>query len=212
MSSSHAAELKRVAEIYDTQAPTWDRTVGFTERLLIGSSIRKHLGSLLHGDVLEIGTGTGATIPYVTFGVGSVTSFTGTDLSAGMLRQVDRKSTSVRLARMSGDSLAFPDNTFDVVTCSLVLCTVPDPERALREMIRVCRDDGRIVLLEHVLAPNRLLAWLQRRMTPAQERRLGCHFDRQTDRLVQDMGFRVISERRRLFDIFLLTELAPPGS
>ena len=209
MPESRSANLRRVASIYDDIAPTWDRQAGLAERWLIGTSIRKALGKQLRGDVLEIGTGSGSTLPYVTFGDSAVQSFTGTDLSPGMLNQIAFPDSRVRLAQMSADRLAFPDQTFDVVTCSLVLCTVPDPERALREMSRVCKSDGRMVLLEHVLARNPLIAWLQRKMSPAQERLLGCHLDRQTDRLVRDLGFELISERRRLFGIFVLSVARP---
>ena len=211
MPESRSAQLKRVAGIYDELAPTWDRRVGLLERWLVGTSFRKHLGSSLRGTVLEIGSGSGATIPYVTFGPDAVTSLVGTDLSLGMLNQIKRDRSEIQLSRMSADNLAFHDNTFDVVTCSLVLCTVPDPERALREMSRVCKSEGQIVLLEHVLAPNRFLAWMQRKLSPAQERQLGCHFDRATDKLLQHLGFEIISQRRRFFGIFVLCVTRPIG-
>jgi hypothetical protein len=86
---------------------------------------------------------------------------------------------------------------------------VPDPERTLREMSRVCRPDGRIVLLEHVRAPNPVLAWLQRKLTPAQVRRMGCHFDRPTDQLVREMGFPIERDDDRLFSIFHLIVMRP---
>jgi ubiquinone/menaquinone biosynthesis C-methylase UbiE len=212
MSESRSNQLKRVTEIYDELAPTWDQRAGFVERRLMGSAIREELGSRLHGHVLEIGTGSGATLPYVTFGDTGVTSFVGTDLSLGMMREIKTRSPRLHLARMSADALAFPDATFDVVTCSLTLCTVPDPEVALREMSRVCKPDGEIVLLEHVLARNPVLSWLQRRLAPAQVRHMGCHLDRETDRLLHDMGFRIEFEQRRFFGIFVLSVVRPIGN
>jgi hypothetical protein len=77
-------------------------------------------------------------------------------------------------------------------------------------MARVCRPDGRIVLLEHVLPPNRFVAWWVRKLAPAQERMLGCHLDRQTDRLVRDLGFGVERDQSRFFGIFHLIIARPP--
>lgn len=209
MPNAQQNELQRVATIYDQQAPTWDRQVGLTERWLVGSSLRRELGLQLHGDVLEIGTGTGATLPYLKFGPDAVHRFIGTDLSRGMLQQIDRSHGPMHLLQMSADTLAFPDDTFDVVTCSLVLCTVPDPQAALLEMARVCKPDGRLVLLEHVRARNPVLAWLQRKLTPGQLERLGCHLDRETGQLLNELGFRIEAERHRFFGIFVLITAKP---
>jgi ubiquinone/menaquinone biosynthesis C-methylase UbiE len=87
---------------------------------------------------------------------------------------------------------------------------VPDAEQALREMARVCKPDGTVVLLEHVRARNPLLLGMQRALAPLQVRILGCHLDRPTDRLVQELGFRVEFERTRFFRIFHLIVARPP--
>ncbi len=214
-SSAASAERDRVTAIYDEIAPTWDARQGFVERVLMGEAMRHALADALRGNVLEIGTGTGATFRGMV-SRGTITSLTGTDLSQGMLREAKQSTAGlnvpVSLVRMDAMALAFPDGTFDTVTTSLVLCTVPDPARALREMARVCTPDGRIVLLEHVRAPNLLIALLQRLLTPMQKRMLGCHLDRQTDRLVRDLGFRVEHEETRFFDIFHLIIARPPRS
>jgi ubiquinone/menaquinone biosynthesis C-methylase UbiE len=178
----------------------------------MGPAMRRELGSKLYGDVLEIGTGTGATLPYVTFGENAVTSFTGTDISSAMLAEARKQAgarANVHFNLMQADALTFPDASFDVVTTSLVLCTVPDPEAALREMSRVCKPDGRIVVLEHVRAPNPLLAWMQKKLTPLQVKYLGCHFDRPTDRTLRDLGFAIEDEQRRFFGIFVLLTARP---
>jgi ubiquinone/menaquinone biosynthesis C-methylase UbiE len=115
----------------------------------------------------------------------------------------------IEFRQLDATALPFPDASFDTVTTSLMLCTVPDPERTLREMSRVCRPDGRIALLEHVRAPNPVLAWLQAKLTPAQIRRMGCHLDRPTDQLVREMGFPIERDDRRLFSIFRLIVMRP---
>lgn len=203
----------RVEAIYDEIAPRWDASVGRTERLLIGKRMRAAVAGELRGDVLEIGTGTGATLRQLADNE-RITSFTGIDLSQGMLDQARQVVTGrpfpVDLRQMDATHLDFPDASFDTVTVSLTLCTVPDPVATLREMARVCRPDGRVVLLEHVLSPNPVVGWFLRRLSPAQERMLGCHLDRTTDRLVRELGFEVERDDSRLFGIFHLIVARPP--
>jgi ubiquinone/menaquinone biosynthesis C-methylase UbiE len=204
-------DTAHVRDLYASLAPSWDKREAAGERLLMGPNMRRELGRALRGDVLELGSGTGATFAHVDWD--QVTSFTATDLSPAMLARArlrpDIAGRPVTFRELEATALPFPDASFDTVTISLTLCTVPDPERTLREMSRVCRPDGRIVLLEHVRAPNPVLAWLQRKLTPAQVRRMGCHFDRPTDLLVREMGFPVERDDRRLFSIFHLMILRP---
>lgn len=202
-----ASRTDRVERIYDDLASVWDSRQGMVERVLMGEEMRRALAAELRGDVLEIGTGTGATYRFLPDAT-RLSSMIGVDLSKGMLEQAREAASSagqcVRLAQMNAEALAFPDATFDTVTTSLTLCTIPDPARALREMARVCKPEGRIVLLEHVRAPNPILARLQKWLTPMQERHLGCHLDRPTDRLVRELGFPIEQEKTRFFGIFHL--------
>lgn len=215
MSTANQPETTRVESIYDQIAPRWDASVGRTERILIGKRMRAAVAGELQGDVLEIGTGTGATLRQLS-GNHRITSFTGIDLSQGMLHHARQLAENlpfpVDLRQMDATHLDFPDHSFDTVTVSLTLCTVPDPTKTLREMARVCRPQGRIVLLEHVLSPNPVVGWFLHRLSPAQERMLGCHLDRSTDRLVRDLGFEVERDDARLFGIFHLIVARPPES
>jgi len=208
--------LTRVASIYDEIAPTWDGRQGLVERVLMGKAMRASLASHLVGDILEIGTGTGATLPFLDTTPGAITSLTATDLSHGMLMEARRTARTlgqpIALVRMNAGALAFADAAFDTVTTSLTICTVPDPARALREMARVLKPDGRIVLLEHVRARNPVLSLIQRMLSPVQVRLLGCHLDRRTDRLVRELGFRVEHEETRFFGVFHLIVARPPVS
>ncbi len=206
--------ITRVEAIYDQWAPVWDKRQGLVERVLMGEGMRRSLARELRGDVLEIGTGTGATLRFLQ-DAPEITSFTGVDLSAGMLAEARSAATGtdleIRLAQMNAEALAFADAAFDTVTTSLMLCTVPDPARALSEMARVCKPDGRIVVLEHVRSPNRFFAKLQQWMTPLQVRQLGCHLDRPTDQLVRDLGFQVERDESRFVGVFHLIVMRPPA-
>ncbi len=174
--------------------------------------MRVALASQLRGDVLEIGTGTGATLKLIGDNR-EITSFIGVDLSNGMLDQarqvIPGVTFPIELRQMNAESLDFPDAMFDTVTTSLMLCTVPDPAQALREMSRVCKPGGTIVLLEHVRASNALIAGLLKLMSPMQQRMLGCHLDRPTDRLVRELGFRVNHDESRFFGVFHLIVARP---
>lgn len=209
----------RVQAIYNDIAPQWDARQGLVERRLMGEQMRRDLARELRGRVLELGTGTGATLPFAVENT-AITAFTGTDLAPAMLDQARAKWNAIPDARkpfaatfmaMDATRLAdrFPAASFDTVTTSLMLCTVPDPARVLQEMARVCSPDGRIVLLEHVRAPNILIAGMQRLLTPLQERMLGCHLDRPTDRIVRDLGFRIEREETRFFRVFHLIVAQP---
>lgn len=209
-------DIQRIARIYDARAAHWDEREARAENRVVGDAYRDRVAAELEGDVLEIGTGTGETLRRLRkIGSGRVTSFTGVDISTAMLAQASRYKGAmafpVALHQANAESLAmFGDATFDTVTCSLVLCTVPDQEAALREMARVVKPDGKIVLLEHVLSPNPLLKPLMKAVAPLQVRAMGCHIDRNTHRIVRNLGFRVEQDQSRVLGIFHLIVARPP--
>ena len=203
-------ETERIRRIYDNRAATYDRSVGLSERILLGP-FRREFGARLRGETLEIGIGSGLNLPFYT---PAVTHATGIELSAEMLalakQRADGLPFPVALIQGDAEGLPFSDASFDTVAVSLALCTVPDPGRALREMARVCRPDGRIVMLEHVLSSVRPVAALERLLSPLQERALGCHLNRKTIALARSRGFAILDERQRLFGVFRLVVARPP--
>jgi phosphatidylethanolamine/phosphatidyl-N-methylethanolamine N-methyltransferase len=81
--------------------------------------------------------------------------------------RVTRKAIlNVRLIEMDAADLKFADGTFDIVYAPYVISVVPDPVAVAREMRRVCRPGGRIVILNHFRSPNRLLASIERAISP----------------------------------------------
>lgn len=210
-------EVQRVTRIYDARAPYWDEREGRAENRMVGDAFRDRLARELRGDVLEIGAGTGETLRRLQGMDTPVTSYTGVDVSTAMLGQASRYQEGSRfpvtLRQANAESLSmFADNTFDTVTGSLVLCTVPDDIAALREIARVVKPDGKIVLLEHVLAKNPLLKVVMKVVAPLQARAMGCHIDRQTNQIIRKLGFRVEEDISRRMGIFRLIVARPPQS
>lgn len=214
---SPTGDLQRIAAIYDAIAPNWNRTVGRSERLMLGQRWRADQVQLLRGNTLEVGVGAGSTISSMAAHPHHVTRYTGIDLSTGMIAEAEKAAAElpipVHLLQANAEHMPmFADHTFDTVTASLVFCTVPDPEAALREIARVCKPNGRIVLIEHVLAPSRPVRLLQRAVAPSQVKRFGCHPDRPTDTTLQDLGFTIEQERTRWLGVFRFIIARPPGS
>lgn len=144
------------------------------------------------GDVLEVGVGSGLNL--ALYDPARVTSIMGLDPSVPLLDRARARAASAPIAvdLLEGDAqrLPFAAARFDTVLMTYTLCSIPDPARALREIRRVLRPDGRLVLIEHGRAPDpRTYRW-QRRLTPVW-RRIGgnCHLDRDVKSELDDAGF-----------------------
>lgn len=202
-------DAEGIRRIYDRLAPRYDWLELVPELLLGLRRYRRELVAQARGDVLEVGIGTGKNLPHYPPGC----RLTGIDLSPAMLERAARRAARlgrpVALLPMDAERLAFPDGSFDTVVSTLSLCTVPDPVRALREMGRVCRPDGRILLLDHVRSAAPWIGWLQDRLTPGNVRRLGCHLNRDSEALARAAGLRVDRVRRHRLGIVALVEAAP---
>ena len=157
---------------------------------------RRDLLSSLSGRVLEIGAGTGANVPLYP---PAVTSLVLAEPDPHMLARLRRRAPPhAELLSAPCDALPFPDASFDAVVSTLVLCSVPDPSRALSELRRVLRPGGTFVFLEHVAATDASsrLFW-QRRIEPFWKRIAGnCHLTRPTGETIRDAGFAVEQETR----------------
>ncbi len=143
------AETARVRGIYEAMAPRYDRVTAVAERLLFGDG-RRWACAQASGQVLEAAVGTGRNLACYPADV----QLTGVELSPGMLAQAQARAETLhrRVDLRLGDAqhLTFPDATFDTVLATLTLCSIPDDHAAVREMARVLRPGGRLVLLDHV--------------------------------------------------------------
>ena len=173
-------------------AGIYDHVMAKTEHAGLGAR-RQALLAAATGDVLEIGAGTGTNLLY--YGEGART-LTLTEPERPMARRLHKRILQHRpdaqLLRAPAEDLPFNDDSFDTVVSTLVLCTVDDQPRALRELRRVLRPGGRLLFIEHVRSGDEKLARLQDRMMPINLRIAhGCHCNRPTLDGIRNAGFEV---------------------
>jgi len=171
--------------------------------------LRRELIQRASGKVLDVAAGTGKNFAYYPPGC----DVTAVDLSPAMLevarKRAARLSLPVTFHVMDAEALALPSRAFDTVVSTLSLCTFPDPIAALRKMGRVCRADGRILLLEHGRSDREWLGRWQDRRADRHAKRLGCRWNREPLALVRQAGLRALSARRTFFGIFHLIDASP---
>jgi phosphatidylethanolamine/phosphatidyl-N-methylethanolamine N-methyltransferase len=155
-----------VRHAYRRWAPVYDLTFG-----LVAEAGRKHAVRIINrrkGRVLEVGVGTGLSLPCY----GEHLTITGIDLSPEMLakaqNKVERKSLGnvVALHEMDAGALAFPDEAFDTVVAMYVMTVVPEPDRVMRELERVCAAGGEVILVNHFSEDEGFRGWFERRLAP----------------------------------------------
>src|SRR3954470_6670777 len=155
-----------VARVYENIA--WGSDLVFGPTLHAGRvDAIKRMGIKPGDRVLEVGGGTGINVDLYP----ADCAVTGIDLSSSMLekareRVARRGVRNVRLLQMDAAGLKFADDSFDIVYAPYVISVAPDPVAVTREMRRVCRPGGRIVILNHFRSKNRVGAWLERIISP----------------------------------------------
>jgi ubiquinone/menaquinone biosynthesis C-methylase UbiE len=180
-------------------AAVYDRLTAQLEREVLAPRRAALLGGL-EGDVLEVGAGTGASLPHFGRARRVVAAEPDPAMRRRMAAKVGQAFVPVEFADAVAEALPYPDASFDAVVFVGTLCTVADPDRALAEARRVLRPAGRLVALEHVRGDGRLARW-QDRVTPLWSRLMaGCHPNRDTPAAIDRAGFAL--ERIERFDPF----------
>lgn len=205
------AEKDHIRFLYDREAPTYDRVMRFTERILLGGG-REWVGARARGNVLEVAVGTGRNLPYYAPDI----RLTGIDLSPAMLDIAKRRASDLsrRVDLRIGDAehLDFADESFDTVVCTYSLCTIPNDVQAVSEMRRVLRAGGKLLLAEHVRSPRRVIRTVQRALEPLTLRQAADHLLREPLDLVRTQGLVVEElERRKLDIVEFLSATMPDG-
>lgn len=145
------------------------------------------------GEVLEVGIGSGLNLPFYSSEVQRVS---GVDPSVE-LQRIARKcvkgSFKVEfLLQSAEEQLPFSNASIDTAVLTWTLCSIGNPSSALRQIRRVLKPNGRLIFLEHGLAPDSRVAVWQHRLTPAWKRiGGGCHLNRRIDGIITEAGFQI---------------------
>jgi phosphatidylethanolamine/phosphatidyl-N-methylethanolamine N-methyltransferase len=161
-----AVENDFVARVYEKLASVYDVIFGPT--LHPGRLVAIDRMAIKPGDrVLEVGVGTGINTSLYP----PACHVTGIDLSSSMLEKARERVgrerlQNVRLLEMDAASMTFADESFDIVYAPYLVSVVPDPVQVVREMRRVCRPGGRIIILNHFRSANPILSYVERAISP----------------------------------------------
>jgi phosphatidylethanolamine/phosphatidyl-N-methylethanolamine N-methyltransferase len=191
-----AAQMDEAAikTAYRRWAPVYDNTFGrFT------TEGRRHAVEIInqrHGKVLEVGVGTGLSLPEY----GPHLEIVGIDLSPEMLEGAREKVVEEGLGNVAGlyemdaSELSFQTGSFDTVVAMYVMTVVPDPEKVMRELARVCRVGGEVILVNHFSQEEGVRGWVERRMAPFADK-LGWHPVFDVDRVMVCDNLKLVGRR-----------------
>lgn len=157
--------------------------------------LRTGLLAQVHGEVLELGIGTGLNLPHYPK---TITWLHAVDPANLLLKIVTERSTSqsfpIRIQPVTAESLPYDDRSFDFVVSTWTLCTIPDPVKALREVRRVLKPNGRFLFLEHGRSDDEKIAAWQDRLNPVQNIiGCGCNLNRKIDQINAQAGLKIMT-------------------
>ena len=188
-------DLDSVKASYRRWAPIYDKTFGRITRM--GRERAVSAINARQGRVLEVGVGTGLSLasyaPHL--------EVWGIDYSEDMLEHARKRVGEqglqhVRaLHQMDAQNLDFPDAHFDTVVAMYLVSVVPNPERVMAEIARVCKPGGQVLIINHFARERGFWAMLERLFAPLADK-LGWHSDFERDRILREPSLRITEERR----------------
>ena len=207
MSKRSSLDLTR--KRYNRMALIFDFVEAPVEKMRFASWRQRLRTSIVGPKVLEVGVGTGKNLPYYP----QDADITAIDLSPRMLSRARRKAEKlvldVRLLEMDAQNLAFTDHIFDTVFATFVFCSVPDPVKGLQELQRVCKSEGRLLLLEHMQPGNFILKIIFDLFNPMVVRMVGANINRKTVDNIRLAGWQIRVEENLSSDIVRWIEAQP---
>jgi ubiquinone/menaquinone biosynthesis C-methylase UbiE len=203
---------KEWLEIHNRDAGIYINSEWSREVLLGMAKKRRKLFVQAAGNVLDVGCGYGLNFPYLT----NASHITGIDFSSVMLEKgrssIRSSGVNVDLREGNAEALDFVDNSFDTVISTLSTCSFYDPVKALQEMRRVCKPEGKILLIEHGRSTWGWLGNYQDRHVHEQVEVDGCRWNQEPQELVKRAGIKIIQADRTLAGIFHTITASPAKS
>ncbi|MPZ66734.1 MAG: methyltransferase domain-containing protein [Pseudonocardiaceae bacterium] len=204
-------ERARWGRYWDEHSKTYDRQMRFMDRWLFRDT-RSWICRQATGEVLEVAIGTGLNLVHYPTEV----ALTGIELSPEMLEIAQRRAReldrAVDLRIGDAEALDLPDAAFDTVVCTFSLCAIPDYQAALREMLRVLRPGGRLLLADHVASSSAPLRAGQRLLELATVPIGGEHFLRRPIEHVRAAGLAIEHHDRFARGIVERLAARPPAA
>ncbi|MGF7185262.1 ubiquinone/menaquinone biosynthesis C-methylase UbiE [Desulfitispora alkaliphila] len=182
---------EKIRSRYDRFARVYNWLEYPMEKMML-SKWRSMIWQEANGEILEVGVGTGKNIEFYPQGGANVTAI---DFSSEMLkkaaRQADKLNSKVELLEADVQELPFDDNTFDTIVATCVFCSVPNPVLGFKELGRVCKQGGKIILIEHVRSENLVLGETMDLLNSLTRLLVGVNINRRTVENLEKANLRV---------------------
>lgn len=177
-------------------AALYDPMMKPLESVLMGN-IRRRLIGKAHGEVLEIGSGTGLNFLYYPAEASHITAIEPQkEFRERSLPRMLKSDNEFLVVEGDAENLHFASNSFDTVVSTLVFCTIPQPEKAMEEIVRVLKPGGTALFFEHVQGRHPAVRTIFDKATPLWKRVCdGCHLNRDTEALIRSTALE-ITERK----------------
>jgi len=155
---------------------------------------RDKIVPLAEGVVLDIGIGSGLNIPF--YNKTKIKQLYGLDPSKELLdiaKSVAKKENlEIEFLECGAESIPLPDKSIDTVLITYTMCTITDVALSNSEIIRVLKDDGKLLFCEHGLAPDKNIVKWQKRINPLWSKIAGgCNLNRDIPNLITSSGFKI---------------------
>jgi ubiquinone/menaquinone biosynthesis C-methylase UbiE len=153
---------------------------------------RERVIGAAEGRVLEIGIGSGRNLPFYRPQVTELLALEPSPQLSAMARRALHPGMPVKFVEASAEAIPLDDRSVDTVVTTWTLCSIPDAAMALTEMRRVLRPSGKLLFVEHGMAPDKNVRRWQDWLTPAWRRISGgCHLNRPISAMIESAGFRI---------------------
>ncbi|WP_299081512.1 methyltransferase domain-containing protein [uncultured Ruegeria sp.] len=187
-------DIHAVKSSYARWAPVYDKTFGAATKAGRRAAV-DYINAQTGTKVLEVGVGTGLALRHYR----SDLQITGVDFSAEMLAKAKKKVQDLGLTQveallqMDARDLSFPDNSFDAVTAMHIVSVVPEPERVVAEMARVCKPGGKIIITNHFARETGVLSVVEKLSAPFANV-LGWHSDFKINTVLKEPSLEVVKK------------------